>query len=103
MFSPHPVVEDGYPHAASRSGTVRAIGGAGSSCVMYWYSAMCRAFHTAAPVRLGVTFNATSPIAVRWLLIRSTTWDARSGRVVPQSAPGVQSPTAAAAGAGPTT
>src|SRR3954452_24280054 len=101
MFSPQPVVEDGYPHAARRSGTVRAIGGAGSSCVMYWYSAMCRAFQTAALVRVGVTFNATSPIPARWLLIRSTTWEARSDRVVPQPAPGVPSPTAAAAEAGP--
>src|SRR3954471_14386615 len=103
MFSPQPVVEDGYPHAARRCGTVRAIGGAGSSCVMYWYSAICRAFQTAAFVRVGVTFSATRPMPVRWLLIRSTTCAARSDLVVPQFAPGEQSPTAAAAEAGVST
>jgi hypothetical protein len=58
---------------------------------------MCRAFHTAAFVSVGETFSATRPIDVRCALIRLTTSDARSGREVPQSEPGVQSPTTAAA------
>jgi hypothetical protein len=58
---------------------------------------MWRAFHTAAFVSVGETFSATSPIDVRWVLIRVTTSDARSGRDAPQSEPAVQSPTTAAA------
>ena len=59
---------------------------------------MWRAFQTAAFVSVGETLRETSPIPVRWLLTRLTTLDARSGRDVPQSEPGVQSPTTAAAG-----
>jgi hypothetical protein len=58
---------------------------------------MWRAFHTAAFVSVGETFSATSPIDVRWVLIRVMTSEARSGRDVPQSVPAVQSPTTAAA------
>src|SRR3954468_16104049 len=61
---------------------------------------MCSAFHTAAFVRVGETFSATSHIDGRGLLICVMTCDARSGREVPQSVPGVQFPTTAAAGAG---
>jgi hypothetical protein len=58
---------------------------------------MWRAFQTAAFVSVGETFSVTSPLDVRWLLTRVTTSDARSGRDVPQSAPGVQLPTTALA------
>src|SRR3954468_24479366 len=63
---------------------------------------MWRAFHTAAFASVGETLRATRPIPVRWLLMRSTTLEARSARGVPQSEPGVQSPTTAPAGAAAT-
>jgi hypothetical protein len=58
---------------------------------------MWRAFQTAAFVNVGETFSVTRPIDVRCALMRLTTSEARSGRDVPQSEPGVQSPTTAAA------
>src|SRR3954453_21888107 len=61
---------------------------------------MCSAFQTGAFVRVGETFSATSPIDLPSLWICLTTCDARSGRDVAQSVPGVQLPTTAAAGAG---
>ena len=45
MFSPQLPVT---PHAAMRSPVLRETGGAGSSCAMYSYFAMWRAFQTAA-------------------------------------------------------
>ena len=57
---------------------------------------MWRAFQTAALVRDGETFSETRPSDVRCELTRLTTEEARSERTVPQSAPGVQSPTPAA-------
>ena len=61
---------------------------------------MCRAFQSAAFVRVDDDVSATRPIAVRRWLTRSMTRAVRSCLGVPQLAPWMQSPTAAAERAG---
>ena len=60
---------------------------------------MCSDFQFAAAVRLGETFSAASPIAVRCWLINVSAALARSGCSVPHEAMGMQSPVVTRAGA----
>src|SRR6476660_7301598 len=99
MFSPAPAFGE-YPQVSTRSYHVRATGGAGSSCCMYWKYAMWRDFQSAAFVSVGESLSGPRPLAARfWFTRLSTAWT-RSWRGVPQFDRGVQSPTMAACASG---
>lgn len=93
MFSPE-LAE--YPHADTRSPKLRAMGGEGSAWVMYPSQAMWRDFHSADALRVGEILRANSPLLARCWFVSASTSAAISGRDVPQSPPGLQSPTRSA-------